>query len=158
MGNPLLAIHELGQSIWLDNISRDLLESGKLASLIAQDGISGVTSNPTIFEKAIGHSDLYDRGLIAAARDGLDARGIFFRLTYEDIRDGAELLHKSYDDADGQDGHISCELPPELARDSSGSIEAAKRIRDEIDRPNVFIKVPATPEGVDAFRELTAAG
>jgi transaldolase len=158
MDNPLLAIRALGQSIWLDNISRELLESGKLASLIAQDGISGVTSNPTIFEKAIGHSDLYDRGLIAAARDGLDARGIFFRLTYEDIRDGAELLRKSYDDADGQDGHISFELPPELARDSTGSIEAAKRIRDEIDRPNVFIKVPATPEGVDAFRELTAAG
>ena len=131
MDNPLLAIRALGQSIWLDNISRELLESGKLASLIAQDGISGVTSNPTIFEKAIGHSELYDGALIAAAR---------------------------HDDADGQDGHISFELPPELARDSAGSIEAAKRIRDEIDRPNVFIKVPATPEGVDAFRELTAAG
>jgi transaldolase len=158
MGNPLLAIHELGQSIWLDNISRELLESGKLANLIAEDGISGVTSNPTIFEKAIGHSDLYDTALIAAAREGLDARAIFFRLAYADIRDGAELLRPAYDAADGQDGHISFELPPELARDVAGSIEAAIRIRDEIDRPNVFIKVPATPEGVDAFRELTAAG
>src|SRR4029077_3451676 len=91
MDNPLLAIRALGQSIWLDNISRDLLESGKLASLIAQDGISGVRSTPTIFEKPIGHSDLYDRTLIAAARDGLDARAIFFRLAYEDIRDGAAL-------------------------------------------------------------------
>ena len=90
MGNPLLAIRELGQSIWLDNISRELLDSGKLASLIAEDGISGVTSNPTIFEKAIGHSDLYDRSLIAAARDGLDARAIFFRLAFADIRDGAD--------------------------------------------------------------------
>jgi transaldolase len=158
MGNPLLAIRALGQSIWLDNISRELLDSGTLARLIADDGISGVTSNPTIFEKAIGHSELYDHNLIAAARDGLDARGIFFRLAYADIRDGAELLRPSYDSADGQDGHISFELPPELARNAGGSIEAARRIRDEIDRPNVFIKVPATPEGVDAFRELTAGG
>jgi transaldolase len=158
MDNPLLAIHELGQSIWLDNISRELLDSGKLASLIANDGISGVTSNPTIFEKAIGHSDLYDEGIVAAARDGLDARGTFFRIAYGDIRDGAALLRPAYDAADGQDGHISFELPPELARDAAGSIEAAKRIHAEIDRENVFIKVPATPEGVEAFRELTAAG
>ena len=158
MGNPLLAIRELGQSIWLDNISRELLDSGKLAQLIAEDGISGVTSNPTIFEKAIGHSELYDRGVSAAAHDGLDARAIFFRVAYADIRDGADLLRATYDAADGQDGHISFELPPELARDAAGSIEAAKRIKAEIDRPNVLIKVPATPEGVDAFRELTAAG
>ena len=158
MGNPLLAIRELGQSIWLDNISRELLDSGKLARLIAEDGISGVTSNPTIFEKAIGHSELYDRALSAAAHDGLDARAIFFKLAYADIRDGADLLRPTYDAADGQDGHISFELPPELARDAAGSIEAAKRIKAEIDRPNVFIKVPATPEGVEAFRELTAAG
>ena len=158
MGNPLLAIRALGQSIWLDNISRELLDTGTLARLIADDGISGVTSNPTIFEKAIGHSDLYDRPLSAAAHDGLDARSIFFKLAYADIRDGADLLRPVYDAADGQDGHISFELPPELARDVAGSIEAAKRIFPEIDRPNVFIKVPATPEGVDAFRELTAAG
>jgi transaldolase len=158
MGNPLLAIRALGQSIWLDNISRELLDSGTLARLIAEDGISGVTSNPTIFEKAIGHSDLYDRSLIAFARDGLDAREIFFKLAYADIRDGAELLRPAYDEADGQDGHISFELPPEIARDAEASIEAAKRIKAEIDRENVFIKVPATPEGVDAFRELTAAG
>ena len=158
MSNPLLAIHELGQSIWLDNISRELLDSGKLESLIADDGISGVTSNPTIFEKAIGHSDLYDSALVAAAREGLDAREIFFRLAYADIRDGADLLRPAYDAADGQDGHISFELPPELAHDAAGSVAAAKRIFGEIDRPNAFIKVPATAEGVDAFRELTAEG
>ncbi|HET6171636.1 MAG TPA: transaldolase [Gaiellales bacterium] len=158
MSNPLLAIRALGQSIWLDNISRELLDSGKLAHLIAEDGISGVTSNPTIFEKAIGHSDLYDRGLIAAARDGLDARRVFFRLAYADIRDGADLLRPAYEEAGGQDGNISFELPPELARDVEGSIEAGQRFRDEIDRVNVLIKVPATAEGVDAFRELTAAG
>jgi transaldolase len=158
MGNPLLEIHALGQSIWLDNISRELLDTGKLAQLIAEDGISGVTSNPTIFEKAIGHSELYDRAISAGAHDGLDARGIFFKITYEDIREGAALLRAAYDAAGGQDGHISFELPPELAHDAAGSIEAAKRIKAEIDRENVFIKVPATAEGVEAFRELTAAG
>src|SRR5690348_1490212 len=105
MGNPLLAIRALGQSIWLDNISRELLDSGTLARLIADDGISGVTSNPTIFEKAIGHSELYDRALTAAAHDRLDAREIFFQLAYADIRDGAALLKGAYDEADGQDGH-----------------------------------------------------
>jgi transaldolase len=158
MGNPLLAIRALGQSIWLDNISRELLDSGTLARLIADDGISGVTSNPTIFEKAIGHSELYDRSLIAAARDGLDARGIFFRLAYADIRDGADLLRPTYDAADGQDGHISFELPPELALNPADSISEAKRIFGELERPNAFIKVPATSEGVEAFRELTAEG
>ena len=158
MGNPLLAIRALGQSIWLDNISRELLDTGKLARLIADDGISGVTSNPTIFEKAIGHSELYDRPLAAAAHDGLDARAIFFKVAYADIRDGADLLRPRFEETGGQDGHISFELPPEIARDAASSIEAAKRIYAEIDRPNVLIKVPATPEGVDAFRELTAAG
>jgi transaldolase len=158
MGNPLLAIRALGQSIWLDNISRELLDTGTLARLIAEDGISGVTSNPTIFEKAIGHSELYDRALGAAARDGLDAREIFFKLAYADICDGADLLRPRFEEADGQDGHISFELPPELALDANGSVEAAKRIFKEIDRPNVLIKVPATSEGVEAFRELTAAG
>ncbi len=110
MGNPLLEIKALGQSIWLDNISRELLDTGKLAQLIADDGISGVTSNPTIFEKAIGHSDLYDRALSAAAHDGLDARAIFFKLAYADIREGADLLRPAFDAADGQDGHISFEL------------------------------------------------
>jgi transaldolase len=158
MGNPLLAIRELGQSIWLDNISRELLDTGTLARLIADDGIAGVTSNPTIFEKAIGHSDLYDDALRAGARDGLDARAIFFRLAYADIRDGADLLRPRWEETDGQDGHISFELPPELAADPQGSVDAAKRFFQEIDRPNVLIKVPATREGVVAFRDLTAAG
>ena len=127
MGNPLLEIKALGQSIWLDNISRELLDTGKLAKLIAEDGISGVTSNPTIFEKAIGHSDLYDRALSAAAHDGLDARAIFFKLAYADIREGADLLRPAFDAADGQDGHISFELPPELALDPVNSVSEAKR-------------------------------
>ena len=158
MSNPLLAIKALGQSIWLDNISRELIDQGTLARLIADDGISGVTSNPTIFEKAIGHSDLYDDALAAAAADGLDARATFFRLAYADIRDGADLLRPSWQAAGGQDGHISFELPPELAHDAAGSVEAGKRIFAELACENVLIKVPGTAEGVVAFRELTAAG
>ena len=158
MTNPLLAINALGQSIWLDNISRELIDEGTLATLIADDGISGVTSNPTIFEKAIGHSDRYDDAIAAAAADGLGARGIFFRVAYADIRDGADLLRSTWDATRGLDGFISFELPPELAHDAAGSLEAGKRIFAELDRPNVLIKVPGTAEGVSAFRDLTAAG
>ena len=96
MTNHLHEIEALGQSIWLDNISRELLDSGKLERLIADDGISGVTSNPSIFEKAIGHSDLYDDSLRAAAAEGLDGRGVFFRLAIQDIRDGADLLRDTW--------------------------------------------------------------
>jgi transaldolase len=156
--NHLREIEALGQSIWLDNISRALLDDGTLRSLVEDDGISGVTSNPTIFEKAMGHGDRYDDGLERAASEGLSARDAFFRLAIRDIQDGADLLRATWDRCDGRDGYISFELPPELGNDARGSIEAAKRFRDQIDRPNVLIKVPATEAGVEAFEELTAAG
>ena len=158
MTNHLHEIEALGQSIWLDNISRELLDSGKLERLIADDGISGVTSNPSIFEKAIGHSDLYDDSLRAAAAEGLDGRGVFFRLAIQDIRDGADLLRDTWDRTGGSDGHISFELPPELADQVEGSVTAAKHFVSEIDRANLLIKVPGTAAGVEAFRELTAIG
>src|SRR5690242_7944689 len=156
--NHLREIEALGQSIWLDNISRELLDDGKLRSLIEDDGLSGVTSNPTIFEKAMGHGDRYDDALDRAGREGLDAREAFFRLAIQDIRDGADLLRPIWERTGGLDGYISFELPPELGDDVQGSIEAAKRFRERIDRPNVLIKVPATEAGVKAFEELTAAG
>src|SRR3954468_12691433 len=156
--NQLREIEAQGQSIWLDNISRQLLESGTLKRLVDEDGLTGVTSNPTIFEKAIGKSDLYDRSLQQAVSDGLGPRDIFFRLAIQDIREGADLLRAIWEKTGGQDGYISFELPPELADDAEGSVEAGKRFRDEIDRPNVLIKVPATAAGVEAFEELTAAG
>jgi transaldolase len=158
MTNHLHEIEALGQSIWLDNISRELLDTGKLERLIGDDGISGVTSNPSIFEKAIGHSDLYDETLRAAVADGLDARGVFFRLAIQDIRDGADLLRATWDRTGGADGHISFELPPELADQVEGSVTAAKHFVSEIDRANLLIKVPGTAAGVEAFRELTAIG
>jgi transaldolase len=158
MTNHLHEIEAQGQSLWLDNISRQLLDEGTLARLIEDDGISGVTSNPSIFEKAMGHSDRYDDAIREALNDGLDAREVFFRVAIKDIRDGAALLQPTFDRTEGADGYISFELLPELADQFEGSVEAAKQIRGEIDRPNVMIKVPGTAAGVEAFRELTAAG
>jgi transaldolase len=156
--NHLREIEAQGQAVWLDNISRALLEDGELERLIREDGISGVTSNPTIFEKAIAGSDRYDDALTEAASRGLDARDTFFEIGFRDIRDGADLLREIFDSTGGQDGYVSFELPPELADDSQGSVEQAKLIRARIDRPNVLIKVPGTEAGVTAFEELTAAG
>jgi transaldolase/glucose-6-phosphate isomerase len=158
MTNHLREIEALGQSIWLDNISRSLIEDGVLQRLIEEDGLSGVTSNPTIFEKAMGHSDRYDSEFRAAVDEGLDARAIFFRLAVQDIRDGADLLRPRWDATDGVDGYISFELPPELANDTQGSVEGAHHWRSVIDRPNAYIKVPGTAAGVPAFRQLTSDG
>jgi len=156
--NHLREIQAEGQAVWLDNISRQLIDDGELERLIAQDGISGVTSNPSIFEKAFGDSDRYDDAIRELAEAGNDARGIFFELGFKDIRDGCDLLRETFDATEGKDGYVSFELPPELADDADGSVEQAKLIKERIDRPNVLIKVPATEAGVQAFEELTAAG
>src|SRR3954454_14585139 len=158
MANHLKEIEAEGQAVWLDNISRALIEDGELERLIREDGVSGVTSNPTIFEKAIAGTDRYTDALEEAARRGLNARETFFELGFRDIRDGADLLREVFDRTEGQDGYVSFELPPELADDADGSVEQAKVIRGRIDRPNVRIKVPGTEAGVQAFEELTAAG
>jgi len=158
MANHLREIEAEGQAVWLDNISRALIEDGELERLITEDGVSGVTSNPTIFEKAIAGTDRYKDALEEAARRGLNARETFFELGFRDIRDGADLLREVFDRTEGQDGYVSFELPPELANDADGSVEQAKVIRERIDRPNVLIKVPGTEAGVQAFEELTAAG
>src|SRR5215218_2847818 len=139
MANRLREIEALGQSIWIDNLNRALLDDGTLRALIEEDGLSGVTSNPTIFEKAMGHSDRYDDAFREAARETQDPQEIFERLAYNDVRDSADLLRPTFDDAGGQDGFVSFELPASLAHDTEGSIEAAQRHRDAIDRPNVLI-------------------
>ena len=156
--NHLREIQAEGQAVWLDNISRALIDDGDLERLIAEDGISGVTSNPSIFDKAFGDSDRYDEAIAELAREGKDAREIFFELGFRDIRDGCDLLRETFDATEGKDGYVSFELPPELADDAAGSVEQAKVIRERIDRPNVLIKVPGTEAGVEAFEELTAAG
>ena len=156
--NHLRDIQAEGQAVWLDNISRPLIDDGELERLIAEDGISGVTSNPSIFDKAFGDSDRYDEAIAKLAEQGKDARDIFFELGFKDIRDGCDLLRETFDATEGKDGYVSFELPPELADDAQGSIEQGKLIRERIDRPNVLIKVPATEAGIEAFEELTAAG
>jgi transaldolase len=156
--NRLREIEALGQAIWIDNLNRELLQEGTLARLIEEDGISGVTSNPTIFEKGVGHSDRYDDAVRDAGRETDDTQAIFERLAYADVRDAADLLRPVFEETEGQDGYVSFELPPSLAFDAEGSIEAAVKHRDAIDRPNAFIKVPGTEAGVRAFEELTARG
>jgi transaldolase len=158
MANRLREIEALGQSIWIDNLNRALLDDGTLRRLIEEDGLSGVTSNPTIFEKGMGHSDRYDDAFREAALDTQDPQEIFERLAYRDVRDAADLLRPTFDRSGGHDGFVSFELPASLADDADGSIEAAHYHRDALDRPNVLIKVPGTDAGVRAFEELTAAG
>jgi transaldolase len=158
MSNRLREIEELGQAIWLDNLNRDLLEGGTLRRLIEEDGLSGVTSNPTIFEKGMGHSDSYDDAFREVAAQTSDPQEIFEALALRDVRDAADLLRPVFERTSGQDGYVSFELPASLAFDAEGSIDQALRLHDLIDRENVLIKVPGTEAGVQAFGELTARG
>ena len=157
--NHLHEIEALGQAVWLDNISRALVEDGELARLVEEDGLSGVTSNPTIFEKAMGEGDRYDGSFAEAVSAGVDdPRDVFFRVGEQDIRDACDILAGVFERTDGQDGYVSFELPPDVSDDAEGSIEMAKRLHEEIGKDNVLIKVPGTEAGVQAFEELTAAG
>src|SRR5947209_154145 len=158
MSNRLHEIEALGQSIWIDNISRQLLDDGTMRRLFEEDGISGVTSNPTIFEKAMGHSDRYDDAFREELDETRDPQEIFERLAYRDIRDAADILRPVFERTHGQDGYVSFEVPASLAFDATKTIEAGQRYKAAIDRPNVLIKVPGTGDGVEAFEELTALG
>ena len=147
----------LGQSIWLDSISRDMIQSGELESL-REKGVTGVTSNPTIFEKAIAESSTYDSALAKYAEGGASPETVFERLAVDDIRDAADVLRPAYDKAGGKDGFVSIEVSPRLAYDTDGTVTEARRLWATIDRPNVMIKVPGTPEGVPAIRTLISEG
>lgn len=158
--NPLKELRELGQSVWLDYIRRDLIRSGELKRLVEEDGIRGVTSNPTIFEKAITGSTDYDDALRALlAKDPkTDVGKLYERLAIEDIQMAADVLRAVYDNTGGADGYVSFEVSPHLAHDTQATISEAKRLRAAVDRPNVMIKVPATPEGIPAIEALIAEG
>jgi transaldolase len=151
----LQELHEAGQSVWYDFIRRDMLTGPGLADLVAS-GIRGVTSNPSIFQKAIADSNLYD-DQIAGLRD-LDAAKIFEKLAIDDIKAAADVLRPVYDESKGHDGYVSLEVSPELAHDTSGTIADAMRLWPAVDRPNLMIKVPATEAGIPAIEELTASG
>ncbi|NMP22834.1 bifunctional transaldolase/phosoglucose isomerase [Sulfobacillus harzensis] len=155
--NPIRQIQELGQSLWYDNIRRGLLDSGELASLIAQ-GITGVTSNPTIFEKAIDGSHDYDQAIAQIAPTVGSVDALYDALVLEDIARGADLLRPVYENTKGRDGYISIEVPPTMAEETDATIQEAHRLFRALDRPNIMIKVPATPAGIPAIRQLIADG
>jgi transaldolase len=157
--NRLQLLHDAGVSIWLDTLSRELLETGEFERLVRDYAVTGATSNPTIFAKAITGSDRYDDQLKVAVEAGkTDAQELFFELGLEDIRRAAAILRPAYDQSAGTDGFVSFECTPDLADDTEATIEQALELWGRLDRPNVMIKVPATAAGVPAIEELTAAG
>ncbi len=156
MSNPLLEIQKFGQSAWLDYIHRDDLDNGDLQRRIDEEGVLGVTSNPSIFQKAIGDSDTYDSAIMTML--DLEAQDIYEALAIEDIQNATDLFRPLYDRADGGDGFVSLEVSPLLARDTLGTIDEAKRLYETVGRPNLMIKIPATPEGIPAIQDVIAAG
>ena len=156
MSNPLLEIQKLGQSAWLDYIHRDDLANGDLQRRIDEEGVLGVTSNPSIFQKAIGDSDTYDDDILTML--DLEAQDIYEALAIEDIQNATDLFRPIYERSDGGDGYVSLEVSPLLARDTAGTIEEAKRLFATVDRPNLMIKIPATPEGIPAIEAAIATG
>ena len=157
MVNQIREAQKLGQSIWYDNVRRGLLVSGEIAELI-KTGVTGLTSNPTIFEKAISESSDYDKALMALAMKGHTAEQAFEELAITDIRNVADLLRQVYDDTHGCDGYASLEVSPSLAHDTNATVAEALRLFAKLDRPNVMVKVPATPEGIPAIQQLIAKG
>lgn len=154
----LKQLHKFGQSPWYDNIERGFLTSGKLQEMISEHGITGVTSNPTIFEKAINSSPAYDADIQSLSKAGKDARAIYGELTTWDISRAADTLLNVYKSSGRKDGFVSVEVDPHLAHDAEGTVAEAKKLYTRISRANVMIKVPATKEGVGALRRLTALG
>jgi transaldolase len=158
---PKSRLHELsehGQSVWLDYLSRDILENGKLAEMMDQDAVVGVTSNPTIFQKALASGDAYDDQLRELLEHEDDLKEIFLALSAEDVKGGLELLRPVYDATQGEDGYVSWEVDPEIAYDRERTYEEAKRLHEWIDEPNLFVKIPATAPGVGAIEDSVAAG
>ena len=156
--NPLLQIKTLGQSIWLDYIRRDLMESGGLRQLIEENGVRGITSNPAIFEKAIINGRDYEAGIRSMAVEGMAAEAIYENLCLHDVQMAADEFTPLYEKMHGGDGYVSLELNPHMAYDAKSTIEEARRLWDALDRPNVFIKVPATIEGLPAIEWLISEG
>ncbi|MDR2092396.1 MAG: transaldolase [Azoarcus sp.] len=156
--NPLLQVRTLGQQIWLDNLSRALLDGGQLARLIAEDGIAGVTTNPAIFQKAISDGRYYGEDIARLKRQALTAEARYEQLVIPDVRRACDLLRPLYEQSHGEAGYVSLEVSPALAHDAKGTLAAGKRLYAETDRPNLLIKVPATAEGLIAVERLIGDG
>jgi transaldolase len=156
--NHLLEIQDFGQSIWMDNLSRDLIQSGGLNASIMNQGVRGVTSNPAIFEKAIAGNAIYDADIEAGIRAHKSVLEIYESLTFDDIRNACDIFRPVYDQTNGLDGYISIEVPPTIAKDTASTVREALRYAQAIDRPNVMIKIPGTPEGLPAVEQVIQAG
>jgi transaldolase len=156
--NPLHQLAAEGQSVWLDYIRRDLIESGGLAKLVGDGELRGITSNPSIFEKAIAGSREYDRLLEAALRETRDPVAVYERLALRDIQDAADALRPVYEESGGRDGFVSLEVSPHLAHDTARTVAEARRLWSAVGKPNLMIKVPGTPAGVPAFAQLIGEG
>jgi transaldolase len=155
--NTLQQLHDYGQSPWIDFISRDLLKSGRLKELIEQ-GIVGQTSNPTIFQQAIGAGDDYDEELRQLAQAGKSVSEIYDSLVLGDIRAAASILRPIYEQTNGRDGYVSIEEPPDMAYDTQKALEEARRLFTQLNLPNIMIKIPGTPEGIPAFQQVISEG
>jgi transaldolase len=151
-------LSELGQSVWIDFLSRDLLESGGLARMMREDAVVGVTSNPTIFQKAISTGDAYDEQLRVVLKEERDPKEVFIQLAARDVGGALDLLRPVWDEGSGRDGYVSIEVDPNLAYDTDATIAEARRLHALIDRPNLFVKIPATKPGLPAIEEMIASG
>src|SRR3954454_3441835 len=154
-------LHELsehGVSVWIDYLSRDMLEGGELARMMKEDAVVGVTSNPTIFQKAISQGNAYDEQLKEVLEDETDAKEIFYQLAARDINAACDLMRKVWDQGEGRDGYVSWEVDPTLAYDTDGTYEEAQRLHKWIDKPNLYVKIPATRPGVAAIEDMVADG
>jgi transaldolase/transaldolase/glucose-6-phosphate isomerase len=156
--NNVKSIHDLGQSIWLDFFDRELMDSGKLQKLIDEDGLAGITSNPSIFQKAVDSSSDYDEDIRKLASEGKSNEEIFFGFAVNDIQRAADILKPVYDDAKGTDGFVSLEVSPHLANDTEGTIKQARQLWKSVGRKNVMIKIPGTKEGLKAIRQCISEG
>ncbi len=156
--NPLLQVRQHGQQIWLDNLSRTLLNDGHLARFVAEDGIAGVTTNPAIFHKAIAGGRYYEDDLSTLKRQALSAEARYEALVIPDVQRACDLLVPLHRDSGGSAGYVSLEVSPALAHDADGTVSAGLRLKAAVNRPNLLIKVPATPAGVDAIERLIAEG
>jgi transaldolase len=151
-------LSEHGQSVWIDFLSRDMLRGGQLERMLREDAVVGVTSNPTIFQKAISAGDAYDEQLREVLADERDPKEIFIRLAATDVGEACDFLRRVWDEGSGRDGYVSIEVDPNLASDTAATLEEAQRLHDLIDRPNLFVKIPATKEGLPAIEEMIARG
>src|SRR5438270_8476122 len=157
--NPRLkALTDAGVSIWLDQIRRSLVEGGELQRMVDEESLRGVTSNPSIFEKAVLGSTDYDDDLVSLAREQLDAKGIYERLAVHDLRGAADVLAGVHRASNGRDGFVSWEVSPNLAHDTDGTLAEVRDYWQRLDRPNVMIKIPGTPEGVPAIEQALYEG